>query len=137
MILAKFRSRSLRCKSALVGTKFKDGAFSLSFSVVAGCKTMKPPDLTKFTRKDAAAWLSSLGQWCSGTKEELISRIKTYLKYPKFTQKLKLRTKHNSSFLCSLKSNEVLHVMAMISKSYVIWTQKLDLLLFYFEKISL
>ena len=36
--------------------------------------------VSNFTRENAAKWLANLGVACSGTKEELISRIRTFKK---------------------------------------------------------
>ena len=55
-----------------------------------------------FTKETAARWLADLGVACSGTKEELISRIKTFKKYPKLVSKLQKRAQRNYKFACSL-----------------------------------
>ena len=68
---------------------------------------MKPPYINEFTKEEASKWLSELSLACSGKKDELISRIKSHLKWPKLIQKLKFRTKRQSSFPCSLDSNEI------------------------------
>lgn len=56
-----------------------------------------------FTKETAAKWLANLGVACSGTKEELISRIKTFKKYPKLVSKLQKRAQRNFKFSCSLE----------------------------------
>ena len=58
-------------------------------------------------KEQATKWLSDHGIACSGKKEELITRIKTYLKYPKLAQKLKLRTKRYAVFPSSLEQNDI------------------------------
>ena len=55
-----------------------------------------------FTKETAAKWLANLGVACSGTKEELISRINTFKKYPKLVSKLQKRAQRNFKFSCSL-----------------------------------
>lgn len=64
--------------------------------------TDSPADVSKFTKEQAAKWLGDLGQAVSGTKEELITRINKFIKYPKLTNKLRLKAKRNYSFPCSL-----------------------------------
>ena len=47
--------------------------------------TDSPANVSKFTKEQAAKWLGDFGQAVSGTKEELITRINKFIKYPKET----------------------------------------------------
>ena len=68
---------------------------------------MKPKEEVIKTKEEASKWLSNLGLAVSGTKEELLSRIATYRKWPKLVEKLKARTKQYFKFKCSLDSTTI------------------------------
>jgi len=42
-----------------------------------------------YSKEQAIEWLRNIGLATSGTKQELVSRIKKYKKYPKLLSKLK------------------------------------------------
>ena len=60
------------------------------------------------TKEEASKWLSDLGLSVSGSKEERITRIKTYQKWTSLLDKLRARTKYyfnpltaKDEYLCS------------------------------------
>ena len=59
-------------------------------------------EVHNLTKEQAQEWLRNLGLAVSGTKEELINRIKKYIRYPNLVQRLKGRANHNYAFACSL-----------------------------------
>ena len=55
-----------------------------------------------FTVEKAAEWLSDINVSVSGTKEELIRRVKLYKRTPKLVEKLRSKTSRNRTFQTSL-----------------------------------
>ena len=96
---------------------------------------MKLSDNTKFTKEDAAKWLSELRLACSRTKVELILRIKTYLNCPKLTQNLKLRANCQLVFPC-MNSNEVPQPSALLWSDTGLIQRSLTKLLNHTEHIK-
>eukprot|EP00111_Clytia_hemisphaerica_P009720 TCONS_00028513-protein len=68
---------------------------------------MKPKKEVIKTKEDASKWLSNLGLAVSGTKEELLTRISGYQKWPKLVEKLKSRTKRYFKFKCSMDPTSI------------------------------
>jgi len=59
-------------------------------------------DVNKFSKEEASKWLKDIGLSTSGSKDELINKIKTYLRYPCLVEKLKTKACRNYTFPCSL-----------------------------------
>lgn len=57
---------------------------------------------TSLTKEEAVKWLSNLGLQVTGSKEELINKIKKYQLYPNLVKKLRSRTSRNRDFQTSL-----------------------------------
>jgi len=55
-----------------------------------------------YSKEQAIEWLRNIGLATSGTKQELVSRIKKYKKYPKLLSKLTSRATCYYKFQCSL-----------------------------------
>ena len=68
---------------------------------------MAESNVSSFTKETAAKWLADLGLACSGTKEELVQRIKTFQKWPKLVSTLQKRAKRNFKFTCSLDPTSI------------------------------
>ena len=64
-------------------------------------------DISCLTKESAARWLANLGVACSGTKEELINRIKTFKKWPKLVSKLRNKAERNYKFSSSLDPTSI------------------------------
>ena len=63
---------------------------------------VKNLNVNKLSKEEAVEWLHDIGLAVSGTKEELINRIKKYKRYPKLVSKLRSKAKRLYSFSCSL-----------------------------------
>ena len=63
---------------------------------------VKSLNVNEFSREEAVEWLRDVGLAVSGTKEELINRIKKYKRYPKLTNKLRSKAKRLYTFSCSV-----------------------------------
>ena len=80
-----------------------------------------------FTKDEAAEWLRELGLAVSGTRDELIKRIRKYMRYPKLINKLKLKASRHFSFPSSLNPNSIPPVTAKWEVDDALWptvTQK-------------
>ena len=55
-----------------------------------------------FTKDKAVEWLRDIGLSVSGTRDELLTRIRKYMRYPNLVEKLKSKAHHNYTFTCSL-----------------------------------
>ena len=60
-----------------------------------------------FTKSQAVNWLASHGLGTSGTKSQLISKVKLYQRYPTLVSNLRKRKCNNYSFRCSLEIQSV------------------------------
>ena len=78
-------------------------------------------DVNKFTKEDAVEWLRNIGQACSGTKDELIIRIKKYLRWPSMLEKFKKKTEDNYSFPCSLGPSNIPPIEASWVSNYELY----------------
>ena len=58
--------------------------------------------IIEFSKEELMKWLRNLGLSVSGTKEELLTRIRKYERYPNLIKKLKIKATRNYSFPCSL-----------------------------------
>ena len=59
-------------------------------------------DLDNFTKDQLQKWLKSHGLGVSGTRDELLTRIKKFIRYPKLTQRLYARHNNKHVFKTSL-----------------------------------
>lgn len=59
-------------------------------------------EIEKYTKEEALEWLRDIGLALHGTKDELINRIKKYIRYPKLVARLRGRAKKCYTFKCSL-----------------------------------
>ena len=58
--------------------------------------------IDNFSKEEAVKWLRDAGLSVSGSKDELICRIKKYLRYPQLVDKYQAVTQNNFKFSCSL-----------------------------------
>ena len=58
------------------------------------------------TKQQAASWLSNHGLGVSGTKQDLINRVRLYERYPKLVETLKNKLK-DKPFVCSLDEKSI------------------------------
>ena len=67
----------------------------------------KTENVSSFTKEEALEWLKDIGLSSSGTKEELINRIKRFIRYPKLVKRLKNKAKRFYKFSTSLNPLEI------------------------------
>ena len=63
--------------------------------------------ISSWTREQCVDWLRSVGVPGSGTKDDLIKKIKQFKKYPNLLQKFETRAKRQCSFPTSLPPNQI------------------------------
>ena len=59
-------------------------------------------DIQNFSKEEASIWLRNLGLTVSGTREELLDRVKKFIRYPRLVERLQKRAENNFKFQCSL-----------------------------------
>eukprot|EP00111_Clytia_hemisphaerica_P012263 TCONS_00036004-protein len=64
-------------------------------------------NVSKFTKEEALEWLKDIGLSSTGSKDELINRIKRFICYPKLVKKLKNKAKRHYKFSSSLNPLEI------------------------------
>ena len=65
------------------------------------------PSVNNFTKEEAQKWLKDHGLTVSGTRDELLMRIRKFSKFPKLWTKLKSRTNSQYKFPTSLDPLEI------------------------------
>lgn len=79
------------------------------------------------TKEDCIIWLKNLGLSTSGSKDELLSRMKKFQRFPNLVRKLQLKAERNYSFSCSLNPIDIPPISAK-------WTLDEKYLLFMNDK---